>query len=123
MKETTVWVDAWQMQCCGDAFIIGSKIEWDIVPYTFELPPVTEISSIDYYYDAHSAADTQTITGTVTEIYSVYQKYELEPTGKVQIPVAGKLIKCDREADGWHTNIEEYRFAAYFVWVNDYEIA
>lgn len=25
-----VWVEAWQIQCCGDAFEVGSKVEWTL---------------------------------------------------------------------------------------------
>jgi uncharacterized protein DUF6578 len=26
----TVWVDSWQMQCCGDPFRRGSKVAWTL---------------------------------------------------------------------------------------------
>lgn len=25
-----VWVDAWQMQCCGDPFAVGSRVAWTL---------------------------------------------------------------------------------------------
>jgi hypothetical protein len=117
VKEITVLVEAWQMQCCGTAFNIGNKIEWDVVPWTFDIPPVVGLTPIDYLYDSHNDGDGNLlkITGIVTEIHLMYEIYELDTNKNVQKPVSGKLIKCNREADGWHKNMEEYIFTAYLV--------
>lgn len=29
-----VWIDAWQMQCCGDPFHVGQRVEFATVPPT-----------------------------------------------------------------------------------------
>jgi hypothetical protein len=26
----TVWVDSWQMRCCGEAFHVGSQVAWTL---------------------------------------------------------------------------------------------
>jgi hypothetical protein len=30
--RTFVWVDAWQQQCCGDEFRVGSQVRWNVDP-------------------------------------------------------------------------------------------
>lgn len=29
---TTVWVDAWQFQCCGEGFGVGDTVTWGLMP-------------------------------------------------------------------------------------------
>ena len=24
----TIWIDAWQLQCCGEPFLVGSPVTW-----------------------------------------------------------------------------------------------
>jgi hypothetical protein len=26
--DLTIWVDAWQMQCCGERFAVGDEVSW-----------------------------------------------------------------------------------------------
>ena len=28
--DMTVWVDSWQMQCCGEPFCRGSQVAWTL---------------------------------------------------------------------------------------------
>ena len=122
MEGITVWIDAWQMQCCGRAFNVGSQVEWDVIPWTFEVLTDTPIEFINYYYDNHSSSDILKLKGIVTEIYCVYQLYELDAMDNVLKPVSGKLIECNYEAAGWHADMGEYKFAAYFVRVTQCEV-
>ena len=117
MNDITVWVDDWQMQCCGDPFEVGSQVEWTIVPWTFERPPIDELGAIEYYYEHHGDADTEVLQlkGTVARIQAVYQRYALDVAENVQKPVAGRLVKYSGIADGWTAGQDEYRFSAYLV--------
>jgi hypothetical protein len=117
MKEITVLVADWELQCCGDPFKVGDQVDWSITPWTFPLPPVPEIKSIDYYYDNHSNRDVLEMKGIVTDIYSVYEIYELDQKENVWRPVSGKLEKHNGEANGWESNQGEYRFSSYYVLV------
>ena len=49
-----VWVDAWQMQCCGDPFAVGSSVEWTLagnirVPIP-ETAVVVDVSAADGWF-------------------------------------------------------------------------
>ena len=122
MKEEVVWIDAWQMQCCGNAFEIGSIIEWDVVQWTFEYPPVVGIGKIDYYYDHHNDGEVLHMKGIVTDIFCVYEQYALDETTNVKKAVSGKLTKCIEQATGWHKDDNEYKFSAYLASVDAHEI-
>lgn len=30
--QSVVWVSSWQMECCGDAFAVGDRIDWTVEP-------------------------------------------------------------------------------------------
>ena len=30
MAAGAVWIDAWQMQCCGDPFAVGDRVAWTV---------------------------------------------------------------------------------------------
>lgn len=32
-----VWVDSWQMKCCGDPFGVGDTVRWTLAPYAEEV--------------------------------------------------------------------------------------
>ena len=32
VERKRVWVESWQMECCGDPFAVGSTVEWALSP-------------------------------------------------------------------------------------------
>lgn len=94
MNEVIVWVDGWQMQCCGKPFDIGSIIEWNVrTNIDFELSPIEDLGTINYYYDDHADSNTviSVLNGEVTEICKVYHAYKLDKDNNVYRSVSGKL--------------------------------
>ena len=103
------------MQCCGNAFSVGSTVGWAVAAWSFEPPPIVEVPEIDYYYDEHSDLNTLQLEGIVIDIKAVYQMYELDAAKKVLKPVSGKLIEHSGEATGWNSDQGDHKFAAYLV--------
>ena len=124
MSEITVWVDDWQMQCCGTPFAIGDRVDWIVVPWGFERPPVAGLPPLDYYYEAHGGQDSPElrIKGVVTKLKNVYQVFERDTAKNIFKPVSGKLGECSGAATGWHPNLGEEKFSAYLVWLGEGEI-
>ncbi|TLG75429.1 DUF6578 domain-containing protein [Culicoidibacter larvae] len=116
MNEVIVWVDGWQMQCCGTAFNIGSIIEWKVSQVSYDLSPIEDLGVIDYYYDDHAYNNTVSVlSGEVVEICKVYHAYKLDEVNNVYRPVSGKLEKFNQEADGWEVDYDSWKFVAYLV--------
>lgn len=65
MDECTVYYDAWQMQCCGDPFSVGDKVDWTCIAPSERKNAHGII--IDFDEDHHAFA-THSITGTVVKI-------------------------------------------------------
>ena len=94
----TVWVSAWQMQCCGKPFRIGSRVSW-----TLAQPDGTPLT-----------------TGTVTAISAVHCQYvPSEGTDKrtlYPVPSSAALTPVT-SAEGWTPDRDSLRFVGYLVHV------
>lgn len=105
------------MQCCGVGFIVGDKIELKVGPER----PVDKYFygvDVDYIEDHHDEirSGLGVIAGTVTGITALYRTYR-EDNG-VLIPDKSEKIESE-QATGWHDDIGEYKFAGYFVVLED----
>ncbi|MCL1858970.1 MAG: hypothetical protein FWF92_07015 [Oscillospiraceae bacterium] len=122
MGKIMVWVENWEMQCCGTPFKNGDCVKWEIAKCKDNFSKINEIKS-DYYYDRHrTSAKLYEISGIVSNIQIVYTSFRLEYDGKKKIytPISDKLVNLDGKADGWHKNLDEYKFCGYLVQL-DYE--
>ena len=119
-----VWMDGWQLQCCGDAFAVGDRVTWslreasDTTWLEAALGP-DRARSVTHDEDHHtdgpdSSASTR---GRVTSIERGYCRYA--PTSqdpRVLMPVPGTaLIDRVSRADGWEPEIDGRMFSGYLV--------
>lgn len=102
----TVWVDDWQMQCCGEPFAEGSDVEWTVVPVTdtswyAEILVPDVAASITDREDHHSERrDLVTVRGVVRSIDAVFCRYRVR--ARVAVPIAGSgVLVSRRSVDGW----------------------
>ena len=110
-----IWIDDWQMQCCGDPFNVYDAITWTVVAWDTEVPNFITQGHIDYYYENHTD-DFIEITATVEKIQCIYQVFQYDPKVKANVPLYGKLEDYDGElAYGIEQNQEEYQFTGYLV--------
>jgi len=128
-RPVTVWVENWQMQCCGDPFKQGDTVEWTVLLWAFDPPAVQDIGQVDYYYENHANGNTDLLrlSGTVTSVQQVFQQYELRHdtmVGRdVRVPVGGYLAITDQAADGWVPDREDGRFSAYLATVDPQSVS
>ena len=103
-----MYVEAWQLQCCGDPFKVGDTVEWicsDLVDREFLAmilgdARAEEITHVEDHHDV--AGPTSPLSGRVTSIASVACKTEQQ--GDVRVPAAGGAqIRELSSADGWES--------------------
>jgi hypothetical protein len=109
--NTFVWVDAWQLQCCGDDFRVDSDVTWTVVPqdgpdeWVELLLGAAWAERVRYHEEHHSDGDPeQGITGTVRSIREVTCRRtpERQGSGEVLVPVPGSGVLTEvAVADSW----------------------
>lgn len=123
-----VWVDGWQMQCCGETFEIGSEIVWTLRadPDTQWMSSVMDenlVGTITHAEEHHGDLPEgwPATKGLVMSICAVYCKDLPSCTDANRLePVAGSgLIRQVNRADGWEDEVDGMRFGGYVVEIGD----
>jgi len=122
--EKTVWLDSWQMQCCGERFEPGDEISWTLqdpnVEWLSEVLGPDLAARIDAAEEHHSGIDASAwvTVGTVASIQTVHCRYAPRPDGPDNylhpVPDSG-AVGAVSSADGWPPETEELRFVGYVV--------
>jgi hypothetical protein len=91
----TVWIDGWQMQCCGEPFRLGSQVAWTLGaadPDWLEAM-LGALQTVDAVEEHHGGVpeDTVPTRGTVTHIAAVHCRYAPRSgsESRTLYPVAG----------------------------------
>lgn len=120
----TIWVDAWQMQCCGEPFSVGSRISWTLAEADPEwLTSVLGISdTVDAAEEHHGGVPdgTPPTEGTVTAISAVHCRHAPAPGGgqRVLYPVPSSAVLTPiLSADGRTRDQDDLSFVGYLVHV------
>jgi hypothetical protein len=116
-----VWVDGWQMQCCGEPFEVAEAVSWwtsSEVHRDYLSVVVGEkmAAEITHYEDHHDVSDggTTLIVGTVRTIEAVSCRFAVQ--GPAFHPVPGTaVIEPRSSADGWEKEDGELNFLGYIV--------
>ena len=97
-KPARVWVDSWQLECCGDAIAVGGDVSWNVVDAdSEELRGVLgELASTVRYSEehhggshGHGRSGGRTLEGRVARIDVVRTKYRpVEPGATLHVPDA-----------------------------------
>ncbi|MFF8614618.1 DUF6578 domain-containing protein [Streptomyces sp. NPDC015350] len=119
----TIWVDDWQIQCCGERFAPGDVVSWTLLevdPEEYARVVGSErAAGIDFREEHHGQGEEHAPTSVeVVSIDEVHCRYEVPPgaTDKVNHPVPGTTVLVPaEEADGWAKSRPELRFAGYLV--------
>ena len=117
-----VWMDGWQMECCGTPFRRGSEVAWQLRPATnlawldTVLPPGVA-ATIDAIEDHHGDPDTPPTPATVVSIATVHCRFAPEP-----VAGSGLMTRVDA-AERWSGDVGDRRFAGFLVRVNTAETA
>ncbi|UVS79509.1 DUF6578 domain-containing protein [Actinokineospora sp. UTMC 2448] len=121
--KATVWVDGWQMQCCGEPFVVGSRVVWSVTEPDSEWLAVVAgpalAVGVTHAEEHHSDGqrDLDSLEGVVVAIRAVHYRAAPDPYGDPRQlhPVAGsaKIVTVE-EATGWD-EVEDLSFAGYLV--------
>jgi hypothetical protein len=119
--DAVVWMSDWQLQCCGVAFAVGSRVSWNLVEPDLEwLTPVVghdEATAVAYAEDHHGEEGIER-TGWVEAIREVHYQVAAVPDGRSRVlyPVEGSgKFRSVRSADGYPNKIEHFHFGGYLV--------
>lgn len=120
MDSCTLYYESWQMQCCGDPFAVGDKVEWTCIsPSAYKNAHGT---IIDFDEDHHGFA-THAIEGVVTKINAERSEF---PKGKREVwyDKAETIREELQHADGWESGrrddeTTERTFWGYIVELKD----
>lgn len=80
-----VWVDAWQLQCCGEPFAVGSRVGWTLRDIArgriFEDVAGAEVSDRITHAEEHHGGvseDAPVVNGTVRRIQAIHARFVRE---------------------------------------------
>lgn len=107
--QAYVWMDAWQQQCCGDDFEVGSAVSWSVFPSDIPdgwvelLLGLTWAQRVTFREEHHVDDDNSSIViaGIVRSIREVTCRRTEQPRVG-WVPVAGSgVVKEVDIADKW----------------------
>jgi hypothetical protein len=119
----TLWVDAWQVQCCGEPFRLGSPVAWTVREadrdWLQAVLGAEAAPGVDGAEEHHCGTPegTEPTTGVVTRISAVHCRYAPrpgDPRALYPVPGSGVLTDVD-SADGRIVDRGEERFVGYVV--------
>lgn len=120
----TVWIDSWQMQCCGESFALGDEVTWEVSasPDRAWLETVVgaeTAEAITHTEDHHGLLEGEELelTGRVLSIGSASCDYTPSQTERrALVPVPGTaLLRPIEVADGRDGDLKDRRFTGYVV--------
>lgn len=128
--KVVVWVDEWQMKCCGDPFTVGSTVHWSAVPANMEdyasVLGAAGAPNIDFHEEHHSDVDgAQTVNGRVLSIRAVFHRFTPIPDSNPRhlFPVEGSAqFTPVTRATGWEDAVSGLDFAGYLVEVESADL-
>ena len=124
----TVWVDHWQLQCCGTPFEVGAGVSWTVTtPDAHYMDVVLGHvlpSGVDYCEEHHGDPfkDEVGLTGRVAHIRAVFCAFAPASNGPRSAlrPVAGSAVLQDRSSvDGSERALDDLRLIGYVVTIED----
>lgn len=116
-----VWIDNWQMQCCGKPLTVGAEASFDVmaVDRSFFDPIFGRdvVSSIDWAEERHSPElELQRVSGRVTGIEGAFYHHRLRTDGRLYEPIAGSgRTERLESADGDEQSADGHTFMGYIV--------
>ncbi|MFF9427018.1 DUF6578 domain-containing protein [Streptomyces sp. NPDC014746] len=119
----TIWVDDWQMQCCGASCVPGDVVSWvllEVDPEDYaDIVGSERPDGIDFCEERHGRDEGRAPTSVeVVSIVEAHCRYGVPPgaTDRVNYPVPGTTVLVPVEkADGWAKARPGVSFAGYLV--------
>ncbi|MFJ8157098.1 DUF6578 domain-containing protein [Streptomyces sp. NPDC094468] len=118
----TIWVDDWQIQCCGDSFTPGDVVSWRLLEVDSEdyadVIGTDRAAAIDFHEEHHGYEDHASTLLQVLTVTEVHCRYEVPPEGTTRVyqPVPGTTVLVPVEkAEGWAETQPDVQFVGYLV--------
>lgn len=119
----TIWVDDWQIQCCGESFAPGDIVSWTLLevdPEDYADMVGDELAArIDFCEEHHGQDEGRApVLLEVLSVDEVHCHYEVPAgsTPNIHHPVPGTTVLVPIEAaDGWAKAQPGVRFVGYLV--------
>jgi hypothetical protein len=98
-----VWVDEWQMACCGEPFAVGASVEWSVrrdIDRRFLADAVGEelARTVTAWEEHHheGSVRVESLHGAVSSMVAVSCRYALNSRGTVREPLPGTaaVVEC-----------------------------
>ena len=120
MDNVVVYIEAWQMQCCGEPFAKGDVVSWEAFVATDSLEIDGETVNIDFYEEHHTTHRhiMFQITGQVERVLAEYSP-RVEGQQNIEYSKSKKCyIDCCEEVDGWNfpQDVSDW---GYVVWLSN----
>ncbi|KXK60326.1 hypothetical protein AWW66_19610 [Micromonospora rosaria] len=120
-----VWVDDWQMRCCGEPFAVGDRVSWrlrDLDPEWLGLVLGSNLArGVDKAEEHHGGVGEEVllpVVGIVASIHAVHCRYAplhgKPSTDLFPVPGSGTMTSV-RFADGRDPDRGDLTFAGYVV--------
>lgn len=97
-----VWVEGWEMECCGTPFAVGDDVEWTARPTVDRRWLEDELgkdlaATVDHaesHHDIGDGVELVRLVGVVREIHSVQRHWEAvdTPRGTTRRPASGTAV-------------------------------
>lgn len=118
-----VWVDDWQMQCCGTPFAIGGEVAWtlheDVDRQWLDSILGPDLAGTVTHAEEHHDRQPEgspVVRARVRRIRAVSCRYAAGPTPKTLVAIPGSAVVTDiAEADGWYQETDPQQFNGYLV--------
>ncbi|MFD3950758.1 DUF6578 domain-containing protein [Streptomyces albidoflavus] len=117
----TIWIDGWQMQCCGVRFRSGAVVECQVVEADAEdhadVVGAERAAEIDFREEHHGGVEGEgaVVRVRVGAVEEVHCRYEVAGDG-IGYPVPGSAEFVAVEgADGWAVERPGVGFVGYLV--------
>ncbi|GAB3160557.1 DUF6578 domain-containing protein [Amycolatopsis sp. NPDC004378] len=119
--ETTVWVDDWQLQCCGEPFSVGSRVRWHLVasdPDSLgEVLGEEAAARVPYAEEHHGSESGDPVEAVVRSIDAVHHRLRPSPENPQWLVHVedSTVLRPVQRADGREPESDGLSFRGYLV--------
>lgn len=101
--ECIIYYESWQIQCCGDPFEVGEKVEW---PCTMPTGYKNAHGVVIDFVEDHHGFSTFSVSGTVDRIIAERSEF---PKGKriLNYETAHTIQEEISKANGWESDFKD----------------
>jgi hypothetical protein len=123
-----VWVECWELQCCGEPFAVGDEVEWGLLPVNADdrsyftnglgAEAAGRLTHCERHHEDVNEKQPVPTRGVVRSITAAYWERAPRPGGKPRVfyTVPGTTVFETRDgADGWELEKDGLGFEGYVV--------